>query len=178
MKPRFVRAVAAVSFVIAFLIPASLNAWQMQTAALMTDYAPQVDPTNTLPEYPRPQMVRTNWMNLNGIWQFQAGATYPFTVRVTDNGSPNLSATQNFQVAVAALAKPSLDSFSINNSVFQMRVSGDGGPDYTIQTSTNLALSNAWFSAFTTNSPALPFFWTDFGVVSNPAQFYRILLSP
>ncbi len=47
----------------------------MQTAPLMTDWAQQVDPTNTLPEYPRPQMVRTNWLNLNGIWQFQAGAT-------------------------------------------------------------------------------------------------------
>ncbi len=53
----------------------SANAWQMQTAPLMTDWAQQVNPTNTLPEYPRPQMVRTNWMNLNGIWQFQAGAT-------------------------------------------------------------------------------------------------------
>ena len=47
----------------------------MLTAPLMTDWAQQVDPTNTLPEYPRPQMVRTNWLNLNGIWQFQAGAT-------------------------------------------------------------------------------------------------------
>ena len=28
-----------------------------------------------MPEYPRPQLVRSNWLNLNGIWQFQAGAT-------------------------------------------------------------------------------------------------------
>ena len=53
----------------------SANAWQMLTAPLMTDWAQQVDPTNTLPEYPRPQMVRSNWLNLNGIWQFQSGAT-------------------------------------------------------------------------------------------------------
>src|SRR6267142_7220387 len=55
--------------------PAAIQAWQMQTAPLMTDWAQQVDTNNPLPEYPRPQMVRSNWMNLNGIWQFQAGAT-------------------------------------------------------------------------------------------------------
>ncbi len=49
--------------------------WQPKQAPLMTDWAQQVNPTNVLPEYPRPQMVRTNWMNLNGVWQFQAGAT-------------------------------------------------------------------------------------------------------
>ncbi|HXI71501.1 MAG TPA: PA14 domain-containing protein [Verrucomicrobiae bacterium] len=53
----------------------SVGAWQMQTAPLMTDWAQQVDTNNPLPEYPRPQMVRSNWMNLNGLWQFQAGAT-------------------------------------------------------------------------------------------------------
>jgi beta-galactosidase/beta-glucuronidase len=54
---------------------APARAWQMKQAALMTDWAQQVDPNNPLPEYPRPQMVRTNWQNLNGIWQFQAGNT-------------------------------------------------------------------------------------------------------
>jgi len=41
----------------------------------MTRWAALVDTNAPLPEYPRPQMVRTNWMNLNGLWQFQAGAT-------------------------------------------------------------------------------------------------------
>ncbi len=49
--------------------------WQAKQAALMTAWASQVNPTNVLPEYPRPQMVRSNWMNLNGVWQFQPGAT-------------------------------------------------------------------------------------------------------
>jgi autotransporter-associated beta strand protein len=49
--------------------------WQPKQAPLMTDWAQQVNPTNVLPEYPRPQMVRPNWMNLNGVWQFQSGAT-------------------------------------------------------------------------------------------------------
>ncbi len=49
--------------------------WQPELAPLMTDWAQQVNPTSVLPEYPRPQMVRSNWMSLNGVWQFQPGAT-------------------------------------------------------------------------------------------------------
>jgi hypothetical protein len=54
-----------------------LNAqqWQMQKAALMTSYAAKVDTANVLGEYPRPQMARQQWMNLNGIWQFQPGTS-------------------------------------------------------------------------------------------------------
>ena len=26
-----------------------------------------------LPEYPRPQMVRSEWLNLNGIWDYMGG---------------------------------------------------------------------------------------------------------
>ncbi|HEX3628315.1 MAG TPA: LamG-like jellyroll fold domain-containing protein [Verrucomicrobiae bacterium] len=51
------------------------GAWQMKQAPLMTQWAALVDTNNPLPEYPRPQMVRSNWLNLNGIWQFQPGAT-------------------------------------------------------------------------------------------------------
>src|SRR5690242_6534830 len=75
MKPRFFRAMAVVLLAAAICAPVAAKAWQMKSAPLMTDWAQQVDPANPLPEYPRPQMVRSNWLNLNGIWQFQAGAT-------------------------------------------------------------------------------------------------------
>ncbi len=55
------------------LLPASA-AWEMKQAPLMTDWAQKVDPRDPLPEYPRPQMVRSNWLNLNGLWQFQPGS--------------------------------------------------------------------------------------------------------
>ncbi|HET7230888.1 MAG TPA: PA14 domain-containing protein [Longimicrobium sp.] len=36
---------------------------------LVTRWAAEVDPANVLPEYPRPQMVRPRWQNLNGVWE-------------------------------------------------------------------------------------------------------------
>ena len=36
--------------------------------ALKTRWAKDVTPTNALPEYPRPQMVRKDWLSLNGQW--------------------------------------------------------------------------------------------------------------
>ena len=75
MKLRLIHLATIASLAATFLPALSVKAWQMQTAPLMTDWAQQVDTNNPLPEYPRPQMVRSNWMNLNGIWQFQGGVT-------------------------------------------------------------------------------------------------------
>jgi autotransporter-associated beta strand protein len=61
----------------AFALVAALNApaWQMKQPPLATQWTALVNTNTPLPEYPRPQMVRSNWLNLNGIWQFQPGAT-------------------------------------------------------------------------------------------------------
>ena len=40
----------------------------------MTRWAAEVSPANALPEYPRPQMVRKAWMNLNGLWKYAVTA--------------------------------------------------------------------------------------------------------
>jgi len=45
--------------------------WHIASSPLLTPWAEQVDPKNPLPGYPRPMMVRDEWLNLNGIWQFQ-----------------------------------------------------------------------------------------------------------
>jgi hypothetical protein len=108
----------------------------------------------------------------------QAGTTYPFTMRVADNGTPIMSATQGFNVAVANLSKPQLSSLSFSNSAFQLRVNGDNGPDYIIQVATNLSGANSWSSVFTNNSPLLPFAWADLMTTNYPARFYRVILSP
>ncbi|HEY8750689.1 MAG TPA: sugar-binding domain-containing protein [Tepidisphaeraceae bacterium] len=48
--------------------------WKPGKGPLMTRWAKDVSPENAHPEYPRPQMVRKEWQNLNGLWQFQAAA--------------------------------------------------------------------------------------------------------
>jgi hypothetical protein len=42
------------------------------THELRTKWADQVGPDNALPEYPRPQLTRDDWQNLNGRWEFAA----------------------------------------------------------------------------------------------------------
>ncbi|MEW2402902.1 PA14 domain-containing protein [Streptomyces sp. NPDC046862] len=42
------------------------------TYELRTRWADEVGPDNALPEYPRPQLTREDWRNLNGRWQFAA----------------------------------------------------------------------------------------------------------
>jgi len=64
-----------VPFLLVLILVNRAGAWQMKQAPLMTQWAAEIDTNAPLPEYPRPQMVRSNWLNLNGIWQFQAGAT-------------------------------------------------------------------------------------------------------
>jgi hypothetical protein len=44
--------------------------WQPAHAPLVTRWAGDVSPTNAHPEYPRPQMRRAVWHNLNGLWEY------------------------------------------------------------------------------------------------------------
>jgi len=44
--------------------------WQVSHGPLMTRWAKQVSPDNVHTEYPRPQMVRKSWLNLNGLWEY------------------------------------------------------------------------------------------------------------
>ncbi|MGW9307644.1 LamG-like jellyroll fold domain-containing protein [Saccharomonospora azurea] len=48
--------------------------WSPGEPRLVTPWTHDVSPENALPEYPRPQLTRSEWRNLNGVWEF-AGAT-------------------------------------------------------------------------------------------------------
>ena len=52
------------------LVVASADEWQRLNARLMTPWGENIDPENVWQEYPRPQLVRGNWMNLNGLWDY------------------------------------------------------------------------------------------------------------
>ncbi len=45
-------------------------AWFPVKNGLYTQWGEDINPENVLPEYPRPTLVRKDWMNLNGIWNF------------------------------------------------------------------------------------------------------------
>jgi beta-galactosidase/beta-glucuronidase len=44
--------------------------WKPAGDRIKTSWAEKVDPANPLPEYPRPQMERPQWQNLNGLWDY------------------------------------------------------------------------------------------------------------
>lgn len=44
--------------------------WKAVPGNIMTPWATNVTPDNVWKEYPRPQMVRKEWKNLNGLWDF------------------------------------------------------------------------------------------------------------
>ena len=51
-------------------VPANAaDVWLPKTPPLSTPWTQLVGPDNALPEYPRPQLARTKWQNLNGLWE-------------------------------------------------------------------------------------------------------------
>jgi len=54
----------------AFLVVPLLShaAWQPASGPLKTRWTKDVSAKSAHPEYPRPQMVRKEWLNLNGLW--------------------------------------------------------------------------------------------------------------
>ena len=102
-----------------------------------------------------------------------AKSTNTVRIKVTDNGSPNLSATNSFTVTINPLSPVTLTPLSYSNGLFRMQVSGAAGPDYILQGSTNLTT----FTDLATNTPSsLPFNFTNTMSLSN--RFYRIRLNP
>jgi hypothetical protein len=106
-----------------------------------------------------------------------ADTTNTVTVRVTDDGTPNLSADNTFQVVVNPLPLPTVSSSSYTSGQFSLSVAGQEGADYAVQVATNLA-SPVWVTVFSTNSPAMPFNYTDEDAGSAPQKFYRVIVGP
>lgn len=53
-----------------FQCAANAQGWQMVSGKIASPWAEKVNPAAPLAEYPRPQMVRKDWSNLNGLWQY------------------------------------------------------------------------------------------------------------
>jgi hypothetical protein len=104
----------------------------------------------------------------------QANTTNTIQIQATDNGSPNLSATNSFVVVVNAITNPAISSVNVTQGQISMAVNGPFGPDYTLLTSTDLV---NWQALLTSNSPATPFTF----VATNGAsqtKFYKVEIGP
>ncbi len=55
---------------VALLTNAQSSGWKIVPGHITTQWADEVNPANTLPDYPRPQLQRSDWQNLNGLWQY------------------------------------------------------------------------------------------------------------
>lgn len=55
---------------ISFLAWPADPSWKPVPGHIMTKWAAQVTPDKAWPEYPRPQLVREQWQNLNGLWDY------------------------------------------------------------------------------------------------------------
>ena len=66
---------AVLALIIAILILVQANItyaedWKVAGNSLKTRWAAEVSPDNVHSEYPRPQMQRKDWQNLNGLWDY------------------------------------------------------------------------------------------------------------
>jgi hypothetical protein len=65
---------------------AGADEWKLAKGPLLTKWAQEVGPGNALPEYPRPQMVRQTWQNLNGLWDYAITAKSQERIPATYDG--------------------------------------------------------------------------------------------
>ncbi len=65
-----------------FCVTYAFSQWKPAGDKIKTPWAEQINPQQVLPEYPRPILERSDWQNLNGLWDYAilpAGKSEPAT---------------------------------------------------------------------------------------------------
>lgn len=78
---------AAMLLLLPTVLPAQSASWQPAEGNLTTPWTNKVTPVNVHSEYPRPQMTRDKWVNLNGLWTYKATSSLQNYSEVKDNPS-------------------------------------------------------------------------------------------
>ena len=120
--------------------------------------------------------------NLSGVLNWrptvsQSPTTNLVSFKVTDSGTPALSATQQFSIFVLRPTSPVLTQPAISNGIFSLLIGGDSGPDYVLQMATNLTPPVTWQPLQTNLSAAPPFIFTD-AATNAGSKFYRVQTGP
>ena len=64
----------------------SAQSWKPAGEKILTPWAEKINPKNVWAEYPRPQLVRKNWQNLNGLWQYAITPTSQQSIPASFDG--------------------------------------------------------------------------------------------
>jgi hypothetical protein len=106
----------------------------------------------------------------------QAGSNYVIKVKVADNGSNLLGATQQFSVLVNPFTNPpQATPMGFIAGKARVTISGQLGLDYTVQATTNMT---DWTDLIVTNFSSLPFNWLDTNASAFDYRFYRVTVGP
>jgi hypothetical protein len=70
MKTNFKKIGTSFSLIILFAFSAVSQEWKPVEGKMMTPFGKNVTVDNVWQKYPRPQLVRGDWMNLNGLWEY------------------------------------------------------------------------------------------------------------
>jgi hypothetical protein len=123
----------------------------------------------------------TSWYSSNGASWTQVGSaqSIPMTANlyagfcVSSHVVGTLATGTLDHLAIEPLAQPVLSSSLAPNDQFALQVSGDVGPAYFIQTSTDL---QTWSTALTSRPASFPFTWTSGATGAD--RLYRVVLGP
>jgi beta-galactosidase/beta-glucuronidase len=91
------------TLVVILALPVVSPAWEAQQGPLKTRWAKDVSPMNAHPEYPRPQFVRKDWMNLNGLWDF---AITPKDTKQPESFTTQILVPYPVESALSGIMKP------------------------------------------------------------------------
>lgn len=65
------KALIVILFGLSTMQSQAANTWKPVEGNIITKWGRQIAAENPLPEYPRPSMVRGEWLNLNGLWNYE-----------------------------------------------------------------------------------------------------------
>jgi hypothetical protein len=92
----------------------------------------------------------------------------PVTIKVADNGTPQMSSTQEFWIRVGTAPEPMA---MMLNGNFNLRIYGGTNATYTIEASTNFL---DWLPIYQTNAMITPFDFSDPDFTNFSQRFYRV----
>ena len=86
------------SFLLISFVSVSFAQWKPAGDRIKTKWADEINIAEVLPEYPRPIMVRDDWKNLNGLWDYA----------ITEVGKPGIPTSFDGQILVPFAVESSL----------------------------------------------------------------------